>query len=106
MNFDLMMNQPMRITQSQRDKKGKGSNKTYVSAYKRAQQHYEKLLEQHKEQVAKRKLQKQQQREAMDKYQSIKQKMNKVLKKTNRKGQPKLSAQVAVLLEKIENKTK
>ncbi|CAJ0946461.1 unnamed protein product, partial [Mesorhabditis belari] len=40
--------------------------------------------------------------EAIQRYQEGKKKMLNALKKTNRKGQPNLNAQVSVLLEKIQ----
>lgn len=45
-------------------------------------------------------------RNSIKEYESIKQKMNKVLNKKNKKGQPKLNAQISVLLEKIQRRKK
>ena len=80
--------------------------KKRVSAYKRAQLAYEQLQDERRQQAEKRQQEREQRETDRQEYESIKVKMNKALKRKNRKGQPKLNAQMEVLLEKIEHRVK
>lgn len=76
----------------------------YKSAYKRAQETFEKIKIERRKQKDQLQMEKKKRIDSMKEYQSIKQKMNKALSQRNKKGQPKLNAQVAVLLEKIQRR--
>ncbi|KAI1733205.1 rRNA processing domain-containing protein [Ditylenchus destructor] len=76
----------------------------YVSAYKRAQQTYERIQAERKAQAEERRQENERRETAVQHYNSLRKKMNGVLKRTTKKGQPKLDAQIAVLVEKIERR--
>ncbi|KAK0417392.1 hypothetical protein QR680_012982 [Steinernema hermaphroditum] len=74
------------------------------TAYKRAQAAYHRIQEERRKEAEDRQKKKEEREKAIEGYMSIKKKMNKALKKRTKKGQPKLNAQVEVLLEKIEKR--
>lgn len=80
------------------------NKKPYVNAYKRAQQTYERIQKERKEQAENRLLEKQKREANVDEYLSMRKRMNKAINKSNKKGQPKLDAQIAVLVEKIQRR--
>ena len=65
---------------------------------------YHRILEQRKSEAELRQKEYERRKALADDYQSTKKKMDKALKRKTRKGQPKLNAQVAVLLEKIQKR--
>ncbi|VDM97017.1 unnamed protein product [Thelazia callipaeda] len=78
--------------------------KRRLHADQRAQITYQKILEERKLEREKRQLDKESRLKALEKYNSLKRKMNRALSKRNRRGQPNLNAQIEVLLEKIEKR--
>jgi hypothetical protein len=77
-----------------------------MSAYKRAEMEYQRIQEQRRVENEQKLLERERRNQAMEEYQSIKKRMNKALLCKTKKGQPKLDAQINVLLEKIERRYK
>jgi len=81
-----------------------GGRRPYISAYKRAEMEYERISKKRIAEAGQRQLERERCNELANEYQSFKKRMNKVLKRKTTKGQPKLDAQIEVLLEKIQKR--
>uniref|UniRef100_A0A914BVY3 Thyroid transcription factor 1-associated protein 26 n=1 Tax=Acrobeloides nanus TaxID=290746 RepID=A0A914BVY3_9BILA len=92
------------VSSNKADESTSSSKKPYVSAYKRAQLVYERIQQDKKHAAEQRRIEMAKREEALLNYMSTKKKMDKALKKRTKKGQPKLGAQVEVLLEKIQKR--
>ncbi|CAD5227443.1 unnamed protein product [Bursaphelenchus xylophilus] len=86
------------------EKPESSEHKPYINAYKRAELAYQKIQEEKKAAAEVKKLERQKQQEKHEEYLTLRKKMNKALKQKTKKGQPKLGAQMDVLLEKIQRK--
>uniref|UniRef100_A0A914ZVN1 ALMS motif domain-containing protein n=1 Tax=Parascaris univalens TaxID=6257 RepID=A0A914ZVN1_PARUN len=78
--------------------------KRRLHTYERARLAYERIQAERRAEVERRRAEREGRERALQSYLSTKRKMDKVLLKRNRKGQPKLNAQIEVLLEKIEKR--
>ncbi|KAI6214124.1 hypothetical protein M3Y94_00231300 [Aphelenchoides besseyi] len=80
------------------------SERQYVSAYKRAQQTFNRIQEERQQQAEAKQQEREEKARKLEENLSLRRKMNKALKKRTKKGQPKLGAQMDVLLEKLERR--
>lgn len=80
--------------------------KRRLQTYERAQLIFQKIQAERKAEAEKSRAEKRNREKALERYLSTKRKMNKALLKRNKRGQPNLNAQIEVLLEKIEKRTK
>uniref|UniRef100_A0A0M3I0I8 BZIP domain-containing protein n=1 Tax=Ascaris lumbricoides TaxID=6252 RepID=A0A0M3I0I8_ASCLU len=80
--------------------------KRRLHTYERARLAYERIQAERKAEAERRRAGRESREKALQSYLSTKRKMDKALLKRNRKGQPKLNAQIEVLLEKIEKRMK
>ncbi|VDM47974.1 unnamed protein product [Toxocara canis] len=78
--------------------------KRRLHTFERARLAFERIQEEKKAAKKKMRIEKESRRKAVQSYLSVKRKMDKALLKRNKKGQPKLNAQIEVLLEKIEKR--
>lgn len=90
--------------QQEGDNEQSGSPRQYVSAYKKAEQNLKKIQEERKQKAAERQKVTEEKNRRLEENMSYRKRMNKVLKQRTKKGQPKLNAQMEVLLEKIQKK--
>ncbi|CAD5220552.1 unnamed protein product [Bursaphelenchus okinawaensis] len=80
--------------------------KPYINAYKRAELAYQKIQDERKAASEEKKQEREKREQKHEEYLTLRKKMNKALKMKTKKGQPKLGAQMDVLLEKIQRKLK
>jgi len=80
------------------------SSKKYVSAYKRAEQNLAKIQEERKRKANERQRANKEKNRKLEENLSYRKRMNNVLKQRTKKGQPRLNAQVELLLEKLEKR--
>ncbi|KAI6175850.1 hypothetical protein M3Y97_00734500 [Aphelenchoides bicaudatus] len=76
----------------------------YVSAYKRAEQKLATIQTERKQKAANRKKANEEKDRKLEENLSYRRRMNKALKQRTKKGQPKLNAQMEILLEKIQKR--
>lgn len=75
-----------------------------MSAYKRAEQNLKRIQEERRHKAAERKKVNEEKNRKLEENLSYRKRMNKVLKQRTKKGQPKLNAQMELLLEKIQKR--
>ncbi|VDK22134.1 unnamed protein product [Anisakis simplex] len=78
--------------------------KRRLHTYERARAAYERIQAERKAERERQQAERESRQKALESYLSTKRKMDKALKKRNKKGQPKLNAQIEVLLEKIQKR--
>ncbi|KAI6239578.1 hypothetical protein M3Y99_00547800 [Aphelenchoides fujianensis] len=76
----------------------------YVSAYQRARQTFNRIQEERKQAAEAKQQEREQKAKQLEENLSLRRKMNKALQKRTKKGQPKLGAQMDILLQKIEKR--
>jgi hypothetical protein len=83
--------------------KKKNESGEYVSAYKRAQQAYERIQEERRQKTEQRRVEEERRKASEMEYLRNRKRMNKALKMRTRKGQPNFNAQIEVLVDKIKH---
>ncbi|PAV86287.1 hypothetical protein WR25_10688 [Diploscapter pachys] len=83
-----------------------GKRKKRALSFKKAKEVYEQIQVERKKEREERERQQEEREQAQQDYWNSKKKMNKAMRKHNRKGQPNLNAQIGVMLEKLERTEK
>ncbi|MFH4977522.1 hypothetical protein AB6A40_004231 [Gnathostoma spinigerum] len=78
--------------------------KRRLHAHEKAELAYQRVIAEREARREKARKEKERREISLAKYKSMKRKMDKVLSQRNKRGQPNLNAQIAVLLEKIQNR--